>query len=495
MDYSREDIKALMAQCLLSTKLTSKVLFPERFTLPFSGLHDKIFEALDSDAQRVVIKAPRGWGKTSIVNLAFPAKNICFMDKKFIVPISNTATQATMQSENLKRELVSNADINKIFGSVKSDNFSKEMWVASNGVAVMPRGTGQQIRGLLFGNSRPDLIVGDDLEDAESVRNPEQRAKVKEWFFADVCNSVAKARKDWRIIVIGTLLHEDSLLANLLSDPDWMHVELSLCQEDLTSNWEDFMPTSEIKKLYDSYNRQGLLDVFYREYLGLPIAKESAKFRPEHFRYYDEDSDMFRDAKKKLESFVILDPAKTTTATADDSAIVGISLDAQTPRVFVRDIVYGQMHPEEQYDAAFAMADRIGARVIGLEVTSLNEFIVYPFKTEMLRRGRFYSLVELKARGSKTDRIAGLVPFYRMGLVYHNRNCCAPLEAQLLSYPRSKKDDIMDAVAYIVEMLEIGERYFTPADMDFEDSREEVDAEFADLEKDNDAPMQNWRCA
>ena len=193
---TREDIKEIMAYCYRSTKVFGKVLFPERFHRPFSPLHDEIFKVLDDDSIKLAaIEAPRGWGKTSCVNLAFPARKILFGDARFIVPISCTATQAVMQGENLKRELMSNSMVQELFGSMKSDNFSKDMWVTANGVAVMPRGSGQQVRGILFGNYRPDLIILDDLEDSESVRNEEQRAKLKEWVYADVLNSIDRAGK------------------------------------------------------------------------------------------------------------------------------------------------------------------------------------------------------------------------------------------------------------------------------------------------------------
>jgi hypothetical protein len=375
----------------------------------------------------------------------------------------------------LKRELLSNTAVNRIFGPVKTDTFSKEMWVTAGGTAVMPRGAGQQIRGFLYGNSRPDLIIGDDLEDAESVNSEEQRQKTKEWFFADVMNSVDRSSKKWKIVVIGTLLHEDSLLANLISDPNWYAVHFSLCND------------SKI---------QGLLDTFYREYKGEPIAKETARFKQEHFKDYEETDPKFTALKGKLESIVIVDPAKTTHSESADTAVVGIGIDTQAPALYVRDIIAGQMHPDQQIDAAFDMAKRLGARVIGIEVTSLNEFITYPIKTEMIRRGTFYDIVELKARGEKKDRIAALVPFYRMGFVFHNKTCCAPLEAQLLSYPRSKKWDIMDALAYVVEMLELGERYFVPNDDKFEEQEEEeIEREYESLEKENEPVLEGWRQA
>ena len=81
-----EDIKDLMARCFASTKVSSKVLFPERFNLPFSKLHDEIFQVLDDDSlQQVVIAAPRGFGKTTIDTISYPAKKIMFREKKFIV--------------------------------------------------------------------------------------------------------------------------------------------------------------------------------------------------------------------------------------------------------------------------------------------------------------------------------------------------------------------------------------------------------------------------
>jgi len=367
MGMSRDEVKILMSQCFLSTKVSAKIIFPDRFYRPFSSLHDQIFEILDGDQSQLnLIIAPRGFGKTSTVNLAYPAKKILFQEKKFIVPISCTATQAMMQGENLKRELQANRIIAGLFGPMKSDTFSKEMWVTASGTAVMPRGAGQQVRGILFRDSRPDLIIVDDLEDSESVKSDEQRAKTKAWFFEDVLNSIDRGRKDWKIIVIGTLLHEDSLLANLMGDPDWRCVHLSLCDDNFKSNWPDFMTDEQIATLVEAYRRQGLLDSFYREYMGEPQSKDT-KFKQENFRYFSETDKDFLDVRRKLENMVILDPAKTTGGKADDTAIVGIGVDAATPRLYVRDIERGKFHPEEQYNKCFDMADRIGAKVIGIK--------------------------------------------------------------------------------------------------------------------------------
>jgi len=486
--YTRDDLKDIAAMCYKSTKACASILFPDRFTRPFSGLHDQIFSVLDDDSiQKAAIEAPRGWGKTSIVNLAFPAKKIIFRDTNFIVPISCTSTQAIMQGENLKQELLSNKVIQVLFGNMKSDSFSKDMWITSTGTAVMPRGSGQQVRGILYKNSRPGLIIIDDLEDSESVRSEEQRAKRKSWLFADVLNSIDRSKKDWRIIVIGTLLHEDSILANLMEDQDWEHVHLALCNDRFESNWPDFMSNMEVLKLADSFRRQGLIDDFYREYMGVMTAGENKAFMSSMFKYYEEDDDEFIAKRRRLENIVIFDPAKTAKATSDDTAIVGLGIDLDAPAVYVRDIVAGKMHPDDIYNEVFNMCERLKAHVIGVEVTSLNEFITYPLKTEMVRRGKSYEIVDLKARASKEERIEALRPFYRMGFIYHNKSCCNQLEGQLISFPHSKKKDVMDALAYVVEMLELGERYWIPRAEDAQDIEDEY------LELDNESIMEDWR--
>jgi len=482
------EVDEILKQCFLSTKVCAKVLFPERFFRAFSSLHNEIFDILDNDnIHKAVIAAPRGFGKTSIDTIAYPAKKILFREKKFIVPVSCTATSAVMQGENLKRELLYNQDITRLFGPMKTDSFSKEQWITQSGTMVMPRGAGQQIRGLLFERYRPDLIIADDLEDAESVKSEEQRQKLKEWWFSDVCNSVDRGSKDWKIIMVGTVLHEDSLLVNLLEDPDWYGIRLSLCDDELKSNWPDFITDEEVKALYESHKNKtpSQVDLFYREYRNIPISTEDAVFKPEYFKYYEEVDFVESKKSKDCITVVIVDPAKTVKLHSADSAIIGISFDRESRAMYIRDVVAGKFYPEELYDKAIDMVERIGARILAPEVTSLNEFITQPFINQMKLRNCWAQFVELKARLKKEDRIASLVPYYRQGFVFHNKVCCTKLESQLLSYPKSRLWDVMDAEAYIIELMELEGQYFDPPDIP------EDDESYFELE--NDGIIEGWR--
>lgn len=460
------EVVELMRNCVYATGNFCSTFMPERFFRPFSSLHTEIFNAIDGiESQQILILAPRGFGKTSTISIGYPAKQIVNRLCKYIVPVSATSTSAVLQSENLKSELTTNESINVLYGPQKSDRWSTEFWVSSGGTAVMPRGAGQQIRGLLFDRYRPDLILVDDLETSEGVKSDEQRAKLRNWFFSDLVNSVDRGSKDWKIVVIGTILHEDCLLVHLKDDPEWTVIELELCDDNLKSNWPDFMDDAGVLKLYEAYKSKGMLDTFYREYRNKPIASEDATFRKDYFQHHVEplDSSISRD----MVNVIIVDPAKTVKMHSADSAIVCVGVSRSTHKIYVREYEADKLYPEQIYDKAFSMATRWRARVLAIEVTGLNEFVKQPIENERLRRGSNVNLLWLNARRSKEERIAALVPYYRQKFISHNIEYKdAELERQLCSFPASSRLDIMDALAYIIPIMDEEYQYFYPPDFD-----------------------------
>ena len=504
----------ILSTCSVSTRATAQTFFPERFTMPFAEeVHGKIFDLIDGPAQKVAIAAPRGWGKTSIVALALMARWILFHHTGFICYINKSHDAASLQTENLRRELVTNREIKAFFGDFKTRDvankdfdevFSKKAWVAYN-TLVWPRGAGQQVRGVLFKNDRPGLIVIDDLEDPVKINNDEIRKAWYEWLYADVIKALPRigdAASQCKIVYIDTLKHEDSVLQKLLDSPEWESARLEACDDDFHSTAPNFMSDEQITKEWQQHVDAGQTDVFFRELRNLPISTKDSAFRQEYFRYYNlppdrgtkENDISLLDVEvqqnKNIETVVILDPAKTVKIHSAESAIIGIGIDLTSARVFIRDIISEKMYPDEIYDAMFGMAQMLDAKVLGIEETSLNEFIKQPIKNEMFRRGSFYELIWLKARGGmkKELRIKELVPYYRGGYIYHNASYATmrKLEAQLLMFPRSALWDIMDAEAYLIEMLELGERYFSP-----KENPDDVESEYNELKYEK--PMEDWR--
>lgn len=491
------EIKEILAECYKDDKLFCKTFFPEAFSGPFTQLHDTMFDLISSKERRVVLAAPRGIGKTTTVR-AKAAKNILYRDSFFIPYVSKNESAAMLQTENLKRSLARNTIIKKMFGPIKprstgedfSETFSKTSWVGFNSL-VVPRGYTQQIRGLVFDDKRPDLFIIDDLEDDEQIEKEEYRKGLREWFFSVLMKAVSRYSNDWRIIYIDTLKHEDSLLQMLLDSPEWASARLELCDDECKSLVPEIISDEEIQADYEQHDRDGLLDVFFREYRNLPMASKNASFQKKHFKYITMEELMTMNG---VEYIVLADPAKTITNKAADTAVICVGIDTKNSAIYFVDCEAGKFLPDQIYDHIFDMAVRWNAHTVAVETTSLHEFIEQPLKNEAVRRNINVEFVWLQARGGgkkeegKNNRIGSLAPYYRQGFIYHRKEISAKLETQLLSFPRSKLKDVMDVFGYIIQLLDVGDRYFEPVSIEYENDEDMYD----DIEYDEPLEFSEW---
>jgi len=475
----------ILARCSIDTKAHSRFFFPDVFHSTYSTLHDKIVDILNENHPRTVIAAPRGLGKTSTILFGVISRYILFQLTNFIVYITNSGDNAILQTENLKYELLTNPEVRKFFGPINyryeddiDERFSKKAWVTSGNVFVLPRGSGQQVRGLLYHSSRPGLIAIDDLEDKELVASDVQRKKIKEWFYSDLMKCGDRYKNNSRFIYIDTLKHEDSILQELLESPEWLGVRLEICDDLYHSNAPEFMSDATIATEVAEHIRTGTLDIFYREMRNIPVSKENASFKPENFKHYREVGDTIQILSKEgniienlrlsdIISIIITDPAKEVQIHNADTAIVCIGILRGSKKLFVRDIDSAKMYPDQIYKRSFEMARRNKAHFIFYEKTSLHKFIEQPFENQRRIEDWVGRLEGLNAEGKKEERIAHLAPYYSQGYVYHKVGMCTRLESQLTAFPRSKLWDIMDATAYIIKIMDENLIYF--------DSGEDVD--------------------
>jgi hypothetical protein len=218
--------------------------------------------------------------------------------------------------------------------------------------------------------------------------------------------------------------------------------------------------------------------LFVTTFTLIPIAVEEQGFKPEYFKYYEE-AEYELNLNSDVESMVLADPAKTHTKGSCNTAILGISVNVVTNKVYVREVVEGKFYPDELYEEMMNMADRINAIVLAPEVTGLNEYITQPLRNAISKAGKHFIIIEVKPRQGKTGpkRSGALISLYKQGHVYHNKDCCGSLEKYLLQWPRPARWDVIDALAGHVFVLEEGERYFLP-----KESAGDIEAEYVELD-------------
>lgn len=304
-----------------------------------------------------------------------------------------------------------------------------------------------------------------------------------------------------------TIKDADSLLANKLEEPTdvtiggplrWKAVRVSMCDDEFHSTIPDIKDDAAINAEIAAATANETLYVYAMEQMSLVIPKlGELSFRESTFQQFQESDAWFLARLPYVYSFAILDPMKSSETGKSDGAVIGVSVDLQLGNVYFRKLVSGKMSPGAQIEALMMVADSIGATMIGIEVTGLNDFAVHPLMDMLKSSRRMYNVIQLHATGKKEDRIASMLPYYRGKKVFHERSLAPRLQTQLLSYQGNVKKDCADVAAYFITMLEKTGHYFAATNLSqnaADEFRRQDEGEFDDVMQDaySHSPISNY---
>ena len=204
-----------------------RTYFPHYGRAEPSELHRYLYQRLPlmvntASGQRDAIAAPRGEAKSTKVSMSFVTWCIVTGAKWYPVIVMDAFEQAAEMLEAIKAELDANPRIASDFPEAAGQG---KVWRAgvittANGRKVEAFGSAKKIRGRRHGPHRPDLAILDDIENDENVNTPAQRDKLQKFVTASVLN-LGPPDDSMDAILIGTVLHYDSVLSRFLRNPLW----------------------------------------------------------------------------------------------------------------------------------------------------------------------------------------------------------------------------------------------------------------------------------
>ena len=444
-----------------------------------------------ADGCRRAIEAPRGHAKSTTFTFKDSIHAAVYGYKHYEIILSDSSEQAEGFLADIKTELEENAALKEDFGELTGKVWKASVILLSNGSKIEAIGSGKKIRGRRHKQWRPDLILCDDLENDENVNTPEQRQKLRSWFDKAV-SECGDTYTD--IVYIGTLLHYDSLLANVFKKPEYKtrryqgviqwatHTELWDAWEALYTSLTDpehdktalaFFVANKAEMLEgtevlweEKWSYYALMckrvnigpAAFNSEIQNDPIDPANCAFQEEWFDYWDEEGKRQPDFSDPRFLFIgANDPSLGKNKKSDTSSIIALAKDTVTGYLYVVIADIARRKPDQIIEDALAAGRRLKRDFkrpfykFGVETVQFQYYFAEIMRQRSAAMGEYLPIEEISSTQNKDARIQSLQPFVKNGYLKFSKKHKTLLE-QLKTYPMGKNDDGPDGLQMAVKL-------------------------------------------
>lgn len=453
--------------------------------------HKECWDLCTGKDKYVAIAAPRGHAKSTAITFGYGLSTLLFRERKFMLVVSDTESQASSFLGMFRNELQENKDLIDLFDLKLNDKgevqFVKDsetdIIVEMNDghrFRVLAKGSEQKLRGLIWNGSRPDIILGDDMENDELVMNKERREKFKKWFR----NALLPSLSDRGIVrIVGTVLHMDSLLESFMPNPSdrntvvvglkeyskwrgmWRAVKYRAHNEDFSELlWPEKKSAEHFRGLQEEARRNGALDGYSQEYLNVPLDASTTFYKQSDFL-------PIKEKDVKLNYYVTADLAIAETEKADYSVFIVAGVD-ENKTLHIKHVIRERLDGRDLVETFMRLQRTYDPIAIGVEDMQVSKSIGPFLREEMFKQNTFINLHMLKHGGKdKPTRSKSMQARMRAhGVKFDKEADWYPtFEDELLTFPRGKKDDQADAFAYLGLMLDVLIEAPTRAEQEEED--------------------------
>lgn len=426
---------------------------------PFAPYHYEMFDdlhkLLDGTYREVAWVMFRESSKTSLAK-GFVSYLICTNSKRYLNFDSFDKENAERALFDAILELQKNPRILADYGELYNARRNSEEltqkkisnFLTNNGIRVEAHSTQESIRGRLHGAQRPDALILDDYET--------NKTKDSEAYTAQVAGHISEAQSGMDasgiVLYLSNYITEYGNVAALFErskhDPRLKIRKVNVIDSNGQPSWpEKYALTTEEAKVTKKVSIEDIRkklgpQVFDAEMMNNPIDEGSQEFSQSWFKPVTRDEVL----KKNTRKFALIDSAMSKRSDSDNTGIARVYVDTEN-KWYVSGKKY-KVNAKSLIDLLFQLHDE-GMEAIGIETTAYTEGVMPYFQEECRKRNKYPRIKELKHGGvQKETRIRGLIPRYANGDIYHIEGECEDLEGELLRFPKSRNDDVMDALAY-----------------------------------------------
>ena len=367
---------------------------------PFAQFHQELVELANeaTATDPMAGDAPRGHAKSTIISFGYALHKVVFKAKKFVIEVQETELQSTGITSAMMAELEENPRLKSDFGSLKGTSWTDSDFTTTTGVRVLARGEGQGMRGLKNGPHRPDLIIIDDIESDESVKNPKRIKATVSWILKAVIPSLNP--KSGALFMVGTMLAKKSVLAEVKANPKFKTFHYAAIKEDGSPLWQKRFSLDHLQATRELIG----IKAWQSEYMNEP-QDDQASFEGAWLKNFY-DPEILKD--KKLTTATYADPSSKSGEHNDFKAVITVSVCPDG--IYVRHAWIRKATPDGLVGALYDQKESYDSQVVGSEVNAIGEFLRSALTLKAQERGYPMSLVEITNSSNKIGRIMRLSP-------------------------------------------------------------------------------------
>lgn len=422
--------------------------------------HLEWWDLFSSDNPQVAIAAPRSHAKSTSLTHAGTIGAACFRIHQYIIIVSDTESQASEFLGDIKNEFKDNEELISLFGihKVTKDTETDIIVRMKDGYEfrIVAKGAEQKLRGRKWRGKRPSLILCDDLESDEAVSNPDRREKFRRWFFAACKQSL---RDGGQIRVVGTILHEDSLLNRLMKNKTWVSklYKAHAAFDDFSNIlWPQKFTEERLRFIRQEFIEEGTPEDYSQEYLNDPFDSSANFFRradfipikskDEYVRYYAGGD--FAVSQKERADFTAF---KVVGVTAKGKFQVVHSIKGRWDTLQTMDEMFAierRYHP----DLFFVESDKIEKAIGPVLYRDMGRPRIDPLTGEATgETNPHINLEKITPSKDKQTRARPLQKMMRAGEVEWDTEAdwFHGVQQELLRFPKGTHDDDVDSLGVI----------------------------------------------
>jgi len=428
--------------------------FAHYVTFPTADFQKDIIALTENgDIKSFFVVAFRGSAKSTIITTSYPLWAILGkQQKKFVLILGQTRNQAKQHMMNLKRELETNSLLRNDLGPFQeeSDEWGATSLVFSNyNARITVASTEQSIRGLRHNQHRPDLIIGDDVEDLNSVKTREGRNKTYEWLTGEV---IPAGEKDARLIIVGNLLHEDSLLMRIREAiaedrMDGIFKFIPLLNENDVIAWPG--KYSSMEDIEAEKRHAGDEHAWQREYLLKILPTDDQVIHREWIHYYDELPSKRNEGYEY--TWAGVDLAISEKSTADYTAIVGAQVHGRKRKRKIY-ILPNPINRRIEFPELIELCKNYIKNVLHDGKLIIENVAFQASLAQLLHRDGCY-VEGASVHGDKRSRLSMTSALIQNSTILFPRKGAEHLIQQLVGFGVEKHDDLVDAFTLLISKL------------------------------------------